>query len=119
VGTGKTTLMTGLLNGLGYSQNVPSPTYTISRIYPVKGGLEVHHFDFYRLRGWDVAANELAEVLGSPRVIVAVEWSTNMENILPSDHLRIELKSGINEHVREISVSALGAKHKQIVERLM
>ncbi len=49
VGGGKTTFTKGLARGLLVEEVVQSPTFTISRLYHARDGLELHHFDFYRL----------------------------------------------------------------------
>lgn len=47
LGAGKTTLVKGIADGLGYKGNVTSPTFTLMNIYP--GGCPIYHIDFYRL----------------------------------------------------------------------
>src|ERR1700738_2881383 len=49
IGGGKTTFVKGLAVGMGVTDVVQSPTFTISQIHQAKRGLELHHFDFYRL----------------------------------------------------------------------
>src|SRR3989344_4645507 len=72
LGGGKTTFVRGLARGLGSNDTVSSPTFTLSKIYKVKNGLEIHHFDFYRLSDAGIMADQLAESLEDPKVITIV-----------------------------------------------
>ncbi len=85
LGAGKTAFTRGLARGLGYTEPVTSPTYTIVNEY-LGGRLPLFHFDMYRLTGsddlWDIGWEDYLERGG----ICAVEWSENvadaMENAL-------------------------------------
>lgn len=85
LGAGKTAFTRGLARGLGYTQPVTSPTYTIVNEY-LGGRLPLFHFDMYRLQSsdelFDIGWEDYLERGG----VCAVEWSENvadaMENAL-------------------------------------
>lgn len=103
VGGGKTTFVKSLAKGFGSTDNVASPSFTISREYRA-GDKTMYHFDFYRLNDPGIVANELAEVVGDEQGVVVVEWADIVEDVLPAEHLTIRIKStGDTEREFEIS----------------
>lgn len=90
LGGGKTTFTRGLVRGLGSSDKVASPTFTISKLYDA-GSLQVHHFDFYRLPEPGIIAEELAEVVGDPDAVTLVEWADVVQHVLPETRLTITI----------------------------
>jgi tRNA threonylcarbamoyladenosine biosynthesis protein TsaE len=103
LGGGKTAFVRGLAKGLGSLDTVRSPSFTLSNQYQA-GKLTLYHFDFYRLKQPGIMRDELAEVLENPQAIVAVEWPEIVENILPSEHLTIQIKA-IGENARQFNFS--------------
>ncbi len=103
LGGGKTTFMKGLAVGMGVTDIVQSPTFTISQLHNANRGLELHHFDFYRLDNPGVVAAELAESLAQPNVVTAVEWGDVVHDVLPADHIVISLTTPSDED-RVISI---------------
>lgn len=91
LGGGKTTFVRGLAAGLGSDDMVSSPTFTLNKIYKCRDGLEIHHFDFYRLNEPGIVADQLSESLANEKVITVVEWSNIVSNVLPNKRLIIEL----------------------------
>ena len=81
LGAGKTAFTRGLARGLGYTEPVTSPTYTIVNEY-LGGRLPLFHFDMYRLRSsddlWDIGWEDYLDRNG----VCAVEWSENVEDAL-------------------------------------
>ena len=81
LGAGKTAFTRGLARGLGCTDIVTSPTYTIVNEY-LNGRLPLFHFDMYRLASsddlWDIGWEDYLERGG----ICAVEWSENVEDAL-------------------------------------
>jgi len=104
VGGGKTTFVKGLAKGLQILDTVQSPTFTISRIYAARDDLELHHFDFYRLNEAGVVADELAESLQQPNVIVAVEWGEIVQDVLPPRRITVHLTS-LGDHERNVTIA--------------
>lgn len=92
LGGGKTTFVRGLAHGFGSKNIVASPTFTLNKIYKNGAGQEIHHFDFYRLNDPGVMADQLAESLEDKKVITVIEWSDIVKEVLPKDHMCIELK---------------------------
>ena len=77
LGAGKTAFTRGLGRGLGCTERVTSPTYTIVNEY-TSGRLPLFHFDMYRLRSsedlFDIGWEDYLERGG----VCAVEWSENV-----------------------------------------
>jgi tRNA threonylcarbamoyl adenosine modification protein YjeE len=91
LGTGKTVLARGILEALGVTEPVPSPTFTLVQHYDTPR-LPVDHFDLYRVE----AESEL-EQLGLEDALtsgaVLVEWPEKAGPRLPGDALHVELET--------------------------
>jgi tRNA threonylcarbamoyladenosine biosynthesis protein TsaE len=92
LGGGKTTFVRGLAEGMGSTELVHSPTFTVSNTYEA-GNLYLYHFDFYRLDEPGVLRNELEELLADPNVVIVIEWASIVENILPTDRLTVAIRA--------------------------
>lgn len=90
LGAGKTTLVRGLLQALGYTGRVKSPTYTLLEPYQVNGW-QLRHFDLYRMSSaleWEQAGfND--EVDGSN--VFLIEWPEQAAGQLPPADIEINL----------------------------
>ena len=91
VGAGKTTLTKGLADGLMVEDDVQSPSFTLSRVYTARDGLELHHYDFYRLHDPGIMRYELAESVKNPHVVTVVEWAETVRDVLPMHRKRITI----------------------------
>ena len=103
LGGGKTTLAKGLAQGIGAETPVRSPTFTLHHEY-AGDKLTMHHFDFYRLFEPGEMRDELAEVLHDPNNVAVVEWGHIIRDVLPLEHLRIEIKVGADD-TRELHIT--------------
>ncbi|HEX3082281.1 MAG TPA: tRNA (adenosine(37)-N6)-threonylcarbamoyltransferase complex ATPase subunit type 1 TsaE [Candidatus Saccharimonadia bacterium] len=117
LGGGKTTFVQGLAAGLGYKGLVTSPTFTLSNIYELPDGRELHHYDLYRLTEGGVLADELAEDLDDPKIITVIEWPGLAEHELPKDRLTLTLEV-TGEDDRKLVFSAGGPESQRLLEEL-
>jgi tRNA threonylcarbamoyladenosine biosynthesis protein TsaE len=90
MGAGKTAFAQGFGRGLGVTEPVTSPTFTLVHSYST-GRVELHHVDVYRLeRTAEVADLALAELLES-NAMVLVEWG-DVVAVALGDHLEVRLE---------------------------
>lgn len=116
LGAGKTCLAQGLLEGLGIRGYAGSPTFTILNEYP--GRVPVYHFDVYRLGGPDGLDDLGYEEYFYGDGVTIVEWADLVQQVLPSDHLRIRLQEGEETDSRRISIEATGPVSRQRIEEM-
>ena len=98
LGTGKSELARGIARGLGVTENVTSPSFTILNVYE-SGRIPLYHFDWYRLE----SSEELFELgmdeyLGGDGIAL-VEWPGMCPEAVPEDHLLIRITAE-NENTR-------------------
>jgi len=105
LGAGKTTLVRGLLRGLGFGGRVKSPSYGLVESYQA-AGLEIHHLDLYRLgEPEELDFIGLEDLLG-PDSVLLVEWPERGAGRLPRPTRRIEIAiDGRARRVRTVSES--------------
>ncbi|MEA3278249.1 MAG: tRNA (adenosine(37)-N6)-threonylcarbamoyltransferase complex ATPase subunit type 1 TsaE [Pseudomonadota bacterium] len=90
LGTGKTTLVRGVLRGLGHTRSVRSPTYTLLEPYDL-GGMRLYHLDLYRLGDpEELEFVGLRDLLDEESVLL-VEWPERGAGILPPPDLVIRI----------------------------
>ena len=88
LGAGKTTLVGGILNELGYKDHVVSPTFNILKWY-FDVTPNVFHIDAYRLedQNHDIGLEEFIEGEG----ICFIEWPKFIEELIPNRNLKINI----------------------------
>jgi tRNA threonylcarbamoyladenosine biosynthesis protein TsaE len=118
LGSGKTTLVAGLLHALGVAEPVRSPSYALLEVYPLSRGLAIH-LDCYRLRG----AGEL-EAVGlrdyfTNHSLVLIEWPEQVHGALPDPDLALHLRvEGAGRRCQVVTHTRVGERWLSAVEPL-
>jgi tRNA threonylcarbamoyladenosine biosynthesis protein TsaE len=117
LGAGKTTLVRGLLDALGVTGPVRSPTYTLVETYRVQGR-SVHHLDWYRLAGDDdLDGLGFRELLGGGQWVLA-EWPERAPDTAAEADLDIRLEYAA-EGGRVLRVAARTDVGRAVLANLM
>ena len=90
LGAGKTAFTRGLAAGLGVTEQVTSPTYTIVNEY-LSGRMPLFHFDMYRLDSADDLFDIGWEDYLARGGVCAVEWSEQVADALPEGTVYVTL----------------------------
>lgn len=101
LGAGKTTWVQGMAIGLGITEPVTSPTFTIYTLHQGMGRM-LAHLDAYRLSSADEAADLLLEeYLVSPWCL-AIEWPEKVPGWVPDEawHLDLDIESDGRHSIR-------------------
>lgn len=107
LGAGKTTLVQGIARGLGASEHVASPTFTLIREYP-SGRLPVAHVDVYRLERLQDVVDLALDELAADDAVLLIEWGDAIEELLPADRLRVELTTEEDGQTRRLTIEGEG-----------
>lgn len=96
LGVGKTQFASGFAKGLGITEPIASPTFTVVCEYQ-EGRLPFYHMDTYRLED-----PEEAEVIGVDEYLYGdgvclIEWADQIEELIPEKHLRIEIEKDLEK----------------------
>ncbi len=118
LGAGKTTMVKGIVQGLGVTDRraVRSPTFALVHRY--EGRIPVYHFDAYRLEN----AQEMLDI-GSDEMIYGdgvsiIEWADNVSECLPEEYLKVTLIA-VSENERTIEVCGYGDRYNKIIESVV
>ncbi len=116
LGAGKTTLTRHLLQALGVTGRIKSPTYTIVESYEATA-FAIWHFDFYRFNDpqeWEDAG--FRDIFASPGLKLA-EWPQKAEALLPQADLDIALLTE-DETARRVTLTAYTPRGAALVQAL-
>ncbi|MCS7186570.1 MAG: tRNA (adenosine(37)-N6)-threonylcarbamoyltransferase complex ATPase subunit type 1 TsaE [Armatimonadetes bacterium] len=114
LGSGKTTFVQGLAEGLGVNEPIISPTFTLVREY--FGRLPLFHVDAYRLNGLTV--DEVQSQIGlwdymERGGVVVIEWADLVADALPVERLDITFSHTVNGRLIQFE------PHGEVYERLV
>ncbi|MGC9503674.1 tRNA (adenosine(37)-N6)-threonylcarbamoyltransferase complex ATPase subunit type 1 TsaE [Baaleninema sp.] len=107
LGSGKTTLVQGIGEGLGIAEAIVSPTFTLINEY-LEGRVPLYHFDLYRLHPDEIEELQPEVYWEGTEVrpgITAIEWSERL-SYLPKAYVRIRLQH--EDTALQVEVSAVG-----------
>lgn len=108
LGVGKTVFTQGFARGLGVTEHVNSPTFTIVQIYE-DGRMPFYHFDVYRIGDVEEMEEIGYEDCFYGDGVSLVEWANLVEEILPEHYIRITLEKDLEKgfDYRRIAVERL------------
>lgn len=116
LGAGKTTFSKALAEGLGITETVTSPTFTIIQEY--EGRLPMYHFDVYRIEDpqsmEDIGFDEYLFGEG----VCIIEWANIVKDLIPQNSLWIELLV-TGDDGRRICFKSSGGYYENIIEELL
>ena len=110
LGAGKTTFIQAFARAMGVRRNLPSPTFTFMRRYPLARHRyrNLFHIDAYRVRSTSARALRplrFREVMVKPENVVLVEWPEHIARVLPRHIVHVSLRHGNTEKERVIQFS--------------
>lgn len=123
LGAGKTQLTKGMAAGLGITEDVTSPTFTIEMVYE-GGRLPLYHFDLYRLDDPDQLEDTgLFDVLGADGVC-SIEWGEQFADEIGPQRMDVyvtrlddDAEPG-QEPAREVRLAAHDARGRELLDAL-
>lgn len=103
LGAGKTAFTRGFAKGMGIDSDVSSPTFALVNEYR-SAERTLYHFDMYRISGWDdLYSTGYFDYLDAGGCLI-IEWSENIEAILPEDCIRVTITKTDNPDERNIEI---------------
>ena len=115
LGTGKTVFTQGFASGLGITEPVNSPTFTIVQMYE-DGRLPFYHFDVYRIGDIEEMEEIGYEDWFYGEGVCLIEWADLIQEILPPDVIAIEIEKNLEKgfDYRKITISDPEEKKAQL-----
>lgn len=111
LGVGKTVFTQGVAKGLGITEPVNSPTFTIVQVYE-EGRMPFYHFDVYRIGDVEEMDEIGYEDCFYGEGLCLIEWANLIEEILPEQYSRITIEKDLEFgfDYRKIVIEEIGKK---------
>ena len=108
LGVGKTVFTQGVASGLGITEPVNSPTFTIVQVYE-EGRLPFYHFDVYRIGDIEEMDEIGYEDYFYGEGLTMIEWANLIEEILPENRISITIEKDLSRgfDYRRITIEGL------------
>ena len=106
LGVGKTVFTQGVAEGLGITESVCSPTFTLVQEYH-EGRIPLYHFDVYRISGpWDMDDLGYEEYFYGDGICM-IEWGSMIDELLPANTIFIKIEKDLEKgfDYRKITIS--------------
>lgn len=105
LGVGKTVFTKGFACGMGISDCVNSPTFTIIQVYD-EGKMPMYHFDVYRIGSVDEMYEIGFEDYFFGEGVCLIEWANNIDEVIPDDAVKILIEKNLDKGLdyRKITV---------------
>ena len=111
LGVGKTVFTKGLAAGLGITEPVNSPTFTILQVYE-EGRMPFYHFDVYRIGDLEEMEEIGYDDYFFGQGICLIEWAELIEEILPEKRIEVTIEKDLEKgfEYRKITIEERGEK---------
>lgn len=113
LGVGKTVFTQGLAQGLGITEAVNSPTFTIVQVYE-EGRLPFYHFDVYRIGDIEEMDEIGYEDYFYGKGVCLIEWAELVKEILPEDIVEITIEKDLEKGLDYRRITIKGDKYEDI-----
>lgn len=119
LGAGKTHLVKGIAAGMGITEDITSPTFSIVQEYETSAGeLMLYHFDWYRIERAQMLEDIGYQDYLRRAAVWIVEWPSNAPEAVQPEHLAVTLSYTEREDEREIVFAARGDAAQTILNQL-
>ncbi len=111
LGVGKTVFAQGLAQGLGITEPISSPTFTIVQIYE-KGRMPLYHFDVYRIGDVEEMEEIGYEDCFYGKGVCLIEWAELIGEIIPEEAIPVRIEKNLEKgfDYRKITVGKNGER---------